>query len=284
MNKSLALIAIAAAATLGAPVFAQQLYINNGLDGTCATVTDSGTPFQGGQSVPGCAAAATNQVNINSGALTVGGANVGTGITGGSGYGLTVVSNGAYINGPTQLIGATNIQGSANIAGPTTINGGTSITGTLQQSTGASGGNILSNAVRGQFGYVQVPSFMFSGVSATAGVAQMGNIDLLTSDVINGVVANADGTNTVVGNTTFNNNVVVTGTTQTAGIDNTGAGITNAGLISGVTDGVAPQDAVNVRQLNAAASSQAAAIANQQFQINGLQTQTNQNRRIASTG
>lgn len=74
----------------------------------------------------------------------------------------------------------------------------------------------------------------------------------------NGLVVNDAGT-------TF------TGLVSTQGINN------GNNVISGVADGVAPTDAVNVRQLNAVAGLQGAA-------LSGLQNQTVENRRMASTG
>ena len=72
----------------------------------------------------------------------------------------------------------------------------------------------------------------------------------------------------------------MTGATTTNGISNNSAGITNAGLISGVTAG-----AVSANSTQAVNGSQLYSVQNAlQGQVNNIQSQVNQNNQIALAG
>lgn len=129
----------------------------------------------------------------------------------------------------------------------TTING-TTINGTTINTTGAITGVGLdagTGAISGTGGLnVTSPDGLSGVVVSNTGTAITGALGVTGATTLTGGLSatSLNGLRSVVVNNT--------GTTVTGGLNNTGGGITNAGTISGVTNGVAAGDAVNLGQVN----------------------------------
>ncbi|MDO9405716.1 MAG: YadA C-terminal domain-containing protein [Polaromonas sp.] len=210
-------------------------------------------------------------LGITSGALAVGGASyIGT-------YDMatTTLQNGLYTDSAGNvLFGATDTAGISNTGGISTdtlsTTGNASAGGNLSVSgstttNGIVNTGLISTTSLSASGAVSAGTLSVSGATTTSGIVNTGNISSTTL--------------TTSGNATVGGNLAVTGIASTNGINNNGQ------VISGVANGIAATDAVNVGQLNTAVSSAVAPIASAQAATNTqVQNQLSDNRRVASTG
>ena len=143
------------------------------------------------------------------------------------------------------LTGATDITASGTVTGGTVTDGVASLTGgALTGVTTITASGLITGT---------------GGANITGGTTT-DTLDV-TSDASVGGDLNVAGDTSIEGDLSVAGDASVSGTLSTNGIDNNFAGITNAGRISGVSDGIAPDDAVNVRQLDAQDTSLSAGIA-----------------------
>lgn len=122
------------------------------------------------------------------------------------------------------------LSGNVSMDADLTVDGSTILTGALAANGGATilGGATLTGATR----------INTTGNASTT----IGNAASATT---------VDGTLAVTGVTTLTGQLVANGSASiSGGLNNNNGGITNAGTISGVANGIAPHDAVNVQQLH----------------------------------
>jgi len=142
--------------------------------------------------------------------------------------GLTTLAAGVVVTGPSVFTGTVDITGNTSIGGELQV-----LVGETTLDVNGTGMNVIVDDGVGNSGRVNMSSTSVSliqngnGFTATGGVAQV----------------------------TGTNSTVISGGTTTMTLNNSGANLSGAGgapvRLSGVADGVAPTDAVNVRQLGA---------------------------------
>lgn len=177
---------------------------------------------------------------------------VSTSITTGDGTaqsGLNIVNSGTALESNDPSIG---------YAGAGTQTGTSTITGLQSGQFVATGQNTLgqdsSIQLEGTVGFIRTrdtatDTMGFLETSAAGSV--LGYATPSTGTPIATISSNAAG-HQILGNTSLTGTLSITGVTTTSGIDNQGAGVTNAGLVSGVSAGTVAAtstDAVNGSQL-----------------------------------
>ncbi|RYG11748.1 MAG: hypothetical protein EON92_09840 [Burkholderiales bacterium] len=210
-------------------------------------------------------------LGVRSGALAISGASyVGTFdlATGTLQNGLLTDALGNKLLGATETAGITNVGAIAtdtlSTTGNATVGGNLAVTGSTTTNGIANTGSITTTSLSAS-GAVAAGTLNVAGATATNGITNTGNISSTTL--------------TTTANATVGGNLAVTGTASTHGINNNGQ------VISGVANGMAASDAVNVGQLNTAVSNVVVPMATAQAATNAqVQNQLSDNRRVASTG
>ena len=199
---------------------------------------------------------------ITGGTLTGGTLTDGTAsLTGGALTGVTTINaSGAITGGNLATAGTLGVAGwaylnSASVTNNATV-GTTLAVGGLATLMSAS---IVNNATVG--GTLGVTGNTSLSTLNTSGLAYLNSASILNNATVGGYLG-VNGNATVNGGTTINGLATLNnGASIAGGINNNFGGITNAGAISGVADGIARYDAVNRGQLDELESALRAAIA-----------------------
>jgi len=179
--------------------------------------------------------------------------------TGNASIGGNLDMNGNDINNVGTL-NATTVNATTgnitNLSSTSIVNSGNTKTGSLTVDSNATvGGTLAVTGVTTTNGISNTGNIATDTLSTTGNASIGGNLDMTGGNINNVATLNSTnivnsgntktGSLTVDNNATIGGNLSVAGLTSTNGIDNNNAGITKAGLISGVADPIAGTDAAN---------------------------------------
>jgi len=208
------------------------------------------------------AMAIVDQTGINFAKIT----GTATGLTGGGDVSVDLTTSPSFSviasTGDTTVGGTLSVTGATTLTGALTANGGISATALVvsgaSTTTGITNTGNITNS-----GAVKTATLVVSGASTTTGIANTGNIN--TSGATNtatlvvtgastttGITNTGDiktATLTTTGNAAIGGALSVAGDAKIAGSATIGGGLRVGGIISGVANGLAANDAVNVGQL-----------------------------------
>ena len=171
----------------------------------------------------------TNSGAVKTATLVVSGASTTTGITntGNINNSGSVNTSTLVVTGATTTTGITN---TGNITNSGAVNTATLVVTGATTTTGITNTGNINNS-----GAVNTATLVVTGASTTTGITNTGDIKTATL--------------TSTGNATIGGALSVAGDAKIAGSATIGGGLRVGGIISGVANGLAPNDAVNIGQL-----------------------------------
>lgn len=272
------------AATLATPVLSQQAFTayDDGTNGTAVYangVIATGTTFFG---YPYLENVVVTSVRGEKSGTSMDGRTVESYVTSPNGNRSSVraTQTGAAVLYTDRALGTTT--GARAVSGASSIGTYDTATSTLKNGLFTnSTGNTLFGATQSA-GLVNAGDISTDTLSTTGNATIGGNLAVSGSTATNGIV-NAGNISTTTlttsGNATVGGTLAVTGIASTHGINNNGQ------VISGVANGVAATDAVNLGQLSTTVNNAVAPMAAAQAATNTqVQNQLGDNRRVAGTG